>query len=117
MNKRWSNRIPVSLGLVVNYPALGLLRGKAVNVSHDGMFIETAAISLCNYSEIQITLNLPKLSDSPIQLQATIIHNHENGIGVMFKNDQNYDGIASDENIGVIHQLVAKPESFYQQAS
>ena len=89
MNKRWNDRKPSSFDLVISYPAFGLLRGKAINISHNGMFIETAAISLCNYAEIELTLSLPELSKSPINIQATIIHNSDKGIGVMFRNEAN----------------------------
>lgn len=89
MNKRWNNRKPSSVNLVISYPAIGLLRGKAVNISHDGMFIETAATSLCNFSNIELTLSLPEISKSPISIQATIIHNNNSGIGVMFRNEEN----------------------------
>ncbi len=98
MNKRWNERKPSSVDLVINYPALGLLRGKAVNMSHDGMFIETAAISLCNYSSIEITLSLPDLCEFPISLQATIIHNTDKGIGVMFHNKED------DTLVNTLHQ-------------
>lgn len=87
MNKRWNDRKPSSVDLVVSYPAFGLLRGKATNISRNGMFIETAAISLCNYARIELTLSLPELSESPINIQATIIHSSDKGIGVMFRND------------------------------
>ena len=107
MNKRWNNRKPSSIELVISYPALGLLRGKAVNISHDGMFIETAAISLCNYSNIVLTLNIPELSETPINLQATIIHNSDKGIGIMFKGSDNEADLAHN-----LHQHVT--QSYYQ---
>ena len=118
MNKRWNDRKPVSLGLVVNYPALGLLRGRATNLSPDGMFIETAATSLCNYSDIEVTMNLPEFSETPIQIQATIIHNNERGIGIMFKSHSDDHSHASGyAGINIIHQVLNQPEGFYQQAS
>ena len=110
MNKRWNDRKPASLNLVINYPALGLLRGKAVNISHDGMFIETAAISLCNHSTIELTLILPELSETPIQIQAIIIHNNDNGIGIMFQ-DHEKNSVTE-----MLHQLVIAPADYYQQA-
>ncbi len=103
MNKRWNDRKPSSVDLVINYPALGLLRGKAVNISHDGMFIETAALSLCNYTTIEINLSLPELSMSPISLQATIIHNTDKGIGVMFTNKED------DTIVSTLHQYATSP--------
>lgn len=116
MNKRWNDRKTVSVGLVVNYPALGLLRGTAKNISHDGMFIETAATSLCNYSDIEVTMNLPEFSDSPVQIQATIIHSNENGIGIMFRSN---DNLHSEEygGLNVVQRLVSNRSSDYQQAS
>lgn len=112
MNKRWNSRKPVSLGLVINYPALGLLRGKAINISQDGMFIETVAISLSRYSEIELTLNLPELSDRPIQIPATIIHSSEKGIGIMFTDQGNMSKPSA--GLATIHQLLNKPEHNYQ---
>ncbi|MCW8930112.1 MAG: PilZ domain-containing protein [Gammaproteobacteria bacterium] len=109
MNKRWNKRKPASVDLVISYPAFGLLRGKAVNISHDGMFIETAAISLCNYSNIDLTLSLPELFESPINIQATIIHNTDNGIGVMFRNKEDNSTI-----VNTLHQYATS--QIHQQA-
>lgn len=112
MNKRWNDRRPVSLELVINYPALGLLRGKATNISNDGMFITTAAkSSLCSYCNIEITINLPELSDTPLQLQAVIIHGSFQGIGIMFKDHEN------SSTLELIQQYIAKTDNFYKQAS
>ena len=110
MNKRWNDRKPSSVDLVISYPAFGLLRGKAVNISHNGMFIETAAISLCNYSNIELTLILPELSESPISIQATIIHNSDNGIGIMFRNEEN------NNMVNTLHQYATLQHAL-QQAS
>lgn len=110
MNKRWNDRKPVSLELVINYPALGLLRGKAVNISHDGMFIETVATSLCNHANIELTLNLPDSTDAPAQIQAIIIHSRNNGIGIMFRNSE------QSSVISMIQQLITAPAMDYQQA-
>ncbi len=88
MNKRWNNRKSYTVDLVISYPALGLLRGKAANISKSGIFIETAAISLCNYADIELTFSLPEVTDLPVNIQAIIIHNTDTGIGVMFKNEE-----------------------------
>ena len=111
MNKRRNDRKQASLELVINYPALGLLRGKAVNISRDGMFIETMATSLCNHSNIELTLSLPDSSDVPAQIPAIIIHSSDNGIGIMFRNSEQSNVAA------MIHQLIAAPAFDYQQAS
>jgi Tfp pilus assembly protein PilZ len=95
MNKRWNVRKPSSVDLVISYPAFGLLRGKAVNISHNGMFIETAAMSLCNNSKIELTLSLPELSKSPINIKAKIVHNNNKGIGVMFRNKEDHNIVNS----------------------
>ena len=107
MNKRWNDRKPSSVDLVISYPAFGLLRGKAVNISHSGMFIETAAISLCNYSEIELTLSLPELSKAPISIQATIIHNSDNGIGVMFRDEGDNAMTSTVHQYATAHYLQA----------
>lgn len=107
MNKRWNDRKPSSVDLVISYPAFGLLRGRAVNISHSGMFIETAAISLCNYSEIELTLSLPELSKHPISIQAIIIHNSNNGIGVKFHNEDDETMTSSVHRYVTTHYLQA----------
>ncbi len=106
MNKRWNSRKPVQLDLVINYPAIGLLRGKATNISHDGMFIETAVASLSHYSDIEITLNLPSLSKTPIQIPAIVIHNSGKGIGIMFTNHASEQKKSLSSNMHIIQQLL-----------
>ncbi len=106
MNKRWNSRKPVQLDLVINYPAIGLLRGKASNISHDGMFIETAVASLSHYSDIEITLNMPSLSEFPIQIPAIVIHNSGKGIGIMFRNSPSEHKNTLANGMGVIQQLL-----------
>lgn len=110
MNKRWNKRKPASIELVISYPAFGLIRGRAVNISHDGLFIETAAISLCNYANIELTLSLPELSEAPVNIQATIIHNNDKGIGVMFRHEGENNNI-----VNTLQQYTAS-QHYYQQA-
>lgn len=120
MNKRWNSRKPISLGLVINYPALGLLRGKATNLSLEGMFIETAATSLCNFADIEITMNLPEISDKPIHLDAVIVHNTDNGIGITFRHEHrlnDYQGQQKLIGLAALQQLLAKNHLDYRHAS
>ncbi len=117
MNKRWNSRKPVDINLVINYPAIGLLRGKATNISHDGMFIETVAASLSHYSDIEITLKIPAISDTPIQIPAIIIHNSGKGFGVMFRNSAAEKKNSSNEGMNLIQQLLNQQQSQQKWAS
>ncbi len=117
MNKRWNSRKSVDINLVINYPAIGLLRGKATNISHDGMFIETVVASLSHYSDIEITLNVPALSDTPIQIPAIIIHNSGKGFGVMFRNSAAEQEKFSDKGINAIQQLLNQQQNQQKWAS
>lgn len=116
MNKRWNNRKPVELDLVINYPAIGLLRGKATNISYEGMFIETAVASLSYYSDIEITLNLPSLSETPVQIPAIVIHNSGKGIGIMFRNYSSEQRKSTVNNgINMIQQLLNQQQQNQQK--
>ena len=90
MDKRWQKRLPVTLNIIINYPALGLLSGTAVNLSNDGMYITTAAASICDYTDIDLIICLPELSDTPFHIPAMVIYSDEKGIGVMFKENQHF---------------------------
>ena len=101
MDKRWNIRTPTSLDLVINYPAIGLVRGKATNISSEGMFIETIATALRNFSDIELTMSCPEVSDQPIQIPATIMHNCSAGIGIMFNESE------KDHYSHTVEQLIA----------
>lgn len=85
MDKRWNTRVPVTLDLVINYPAVGLLRGRATNISSKGMFIETALCNLCNNCDIEVTMPSSTAPNGCDMLKALIVHNNNKGIGVKFK--------------------------------
>lgn len=88
MDKRWQDRFPVMFEVIIDYPALGLLRGHVLNMSNDGMYIATAATAISDYTDIEITICLAELSATPVHIPALVIHNDEQGIGVMFKEKQ-----------------------------
>ena len=88
MDKRWQNRFPVTFEVIIDYPALGLLRGHVLNLSNDGMYITTAATSIGDYTDIELIIYLPEISEKPFHIPALVIYNDENGIGVMFKENQ-----------------------------
>lgn len=88
MNMRRHDRIPVSFEVIIDYQALGLLRGKVLNLSKNGMYITTVAISICDYSNIELCICQTEISGTPLHFSATVIHSDEQGIGVMYDENQ-----------------------------
>lgn len=105
MDKRWQDRFPVSFEIIINYPALGLLRGKVLNLSQAGMYITTVATSIGVDTDIELIIYLPEISETPFHIAALVIHNDEQGIGIMFKEKQQFNqAFLKQLNVDVSHQ-------------
>ncbi len=85
---RRHDRIPVSFEVIIDYQALGILRGKVLNLSKNGMYITTAATSICDYSNIELSIYQTGISATPLHFSATVIYSDEQGIGVMYDENQ-----------------------------
>lgn len=60
MEQRWTERIPMAVDVMVNYPSLGLVRGKSKDISLEGMFVETGPIVLAADAPLSVTFVLPQ---------------------------------------------------------
>jgi len=85
MENRWSQRTPVQFDLIIYYGPLGLIRAKSMDMSKNGMFIETGRITLSPDEKIELTFNYPPITaDQTYQMTANVIHSGELGSGIEF---------------------------------
>ena len=51
--RRWNQRLPVAMNIIIYYSGLGLIQGKTKNLSLDGAYIDTGRISLHQGGELE----------------------------------------------------------------
>ena len=61
---------------------------EVLNLSKNGMYITTAATSICDYSNIELSIYQTGISATPLHFSATVIYSDEQGIGVMYDENQ-----------------------------
>src|SRR3569623_2788647 len=86
LEHRWSQRISMDLNAIVFHRPLGLVRAKIVDVSREGVLIDTGRISLPPYSIVELTFPLdmdgkPKL----LPPEALVVHQRLGRHGLKFK--------------------------------
>lgn len=87
MDQRWSERIPVNLEVLLDYPSLGLIRAKARDINLNGMFIDTGQIALAADEALAVTFVIDGgIDKKPYNLKAKVIHTANRGVGVRFWN-------------------------------
>lgn len=87
MDQRWSTRIPIDLDVLLDYPSLGLIRGRARDISLEGMFIETGQIALAADEALAVAFVLDSgQHKKPYNLKAKVVHTANRGAGVVFHN-------------------------------
>ena len=86
MEQRWTERIPMAVDVMVNYPSLGLVRGKSKDISLDGMFVETGAIALAADNPLSVTFVLPQdKSNQQYELRAQVVYSCSRGAALVFR--------------------------------
>lgn len=83
--RRWNQRLPVAINIIIYYSGLGLIQGKTKNLSLDGAFIETGRISLHQGNEIELILYDPDDHTEQQRVQARIARLDERGAGLVFR--------------------------------
>lgn len=85
MEQRWTERIPVAVEVLVNYPSLGLVRGRSKDISLEGMFVETGPIALAAESSLLISLMLPEgQNNQQCDIPAQVVYSTQGGAGLVF---------------------------------
>ena len=86
LEHRWSQRKSMNINAIVFHRPLGLVRAKIVDVSREGVLIDTGRISLSPSSIVELTFTLdidgkPKLH----QAEAIVAHQRLGHHGLLFK--------------------------------
>ncbi len=82
---RSNQRIPVKLQAALLSPDGLTLEVKIHNLSASGLYCDSPLIALSPYSLLQFHF---EVAQRPYELQGMVVHNHEKGMGVMFKDPQ-----------------------------
>jgi hypothetical protein len=83
--RRWNERHPVAINIVVYYSGLGLIQGKTKNLSIDGTFIDTGRITLHQGGEVDLILYDPADSSTQQRVRARIVRLDDDGAGMVFR--------------------------------
>src|SRR3569832_1066239 len=115
LEHRWSQRISMDLNAIVFHRPLGLVRAKIMDVSREGVLIDTGRISLtpCSIVELTFTLDMdgkPKLH----QAEALVVHLRLGRLGLMFKDfsldmTQTFRSMLSAALLAFLHAVSYQP--------
>jgi|GEM_PF-3165173 len=86
MNHRSSYRRAFSASVVINYPALGFICGRARDLSMEGLFVETGRIAIPGraYVEVHFTAEVDG-QPVPHNLGAEVIRAERGGVALKFR--------------------------------
>jgi len=84
-DRRWSVRKPIALNVAIYYDRLGLLPCKTLDMSMDGMFIDTGRISLSTNAKVDAVLTSHDGTvGQQLRLPAKIVRVNSEGAGLRF---------------------------------
>lgn len=84
-DRRWSARKPIALNVAIYYDRLGLLPCKTLDMSMEGMFINTGRITLSTDAKVDAVLTSHYGSESQqLRLPARIVRVNSEGAGLRF---------------------------------
>lgn len=84
MEQRSSMRKQVKLDTVLDYPGLGLVTGKSLDIGLGGMYVATGRIQLPFNAVINVSLILDGDSSKHVQMCAAIVRCDKQGVGLKF---------------------------------
>jgi len=85
MEHRYSERVSVGLPVQVYYQTQPPLDARVLNVGREGMYIHTDNHPLPRGCLLRLAFRLPGTGEREFRVPAMVIHNHGEGIGVMFQ--------------------------------
>lgn len=86
LEHRWSERKSMDINAIVFHRPLGLVRAKIVDVSREGVLINTGRISLPPCSIVELTFTLDMDGKTKLhQAEAIVVHQRLGHHGLMFK--------------------------------
>ena len=88
MEQRLSFRTPFAVNVAIYYKGLGLLRGRALDVSRHGMFVATGPMLLPIHTKVDVAFTLERGKGGPLErTTATVVRLNHDGVGLMFTNE------------------------------
>lgn len=92
MERRWCQRKPIAMEVVLYYAGLGLVRCKAMDLSYDGAYIETGEAMIPARARVELYFDdgHQEQPDS-VRIPARVVHAGHGGMGVLFSD---YEGHA-----------------------
>ena len=100
MEHRLSLRTPLSMNVAIYYNGLGLLRGRSLDISRHGMFVETGTMVLPLHAFVDVAFPLEsgKRSNTPQKTPAMVVRLTNEGAGLMFSREVNALSYGLDED-------------------
>ena len=91
MEHRLSLRTPLNINVAIYYNGLGLLRGRSLDVSRHGMFVNTGPMVLPLHAIVDVAFPLEsgKGSGTPQRTPAMVVRLSSEGMGLMFSKEVN----------------------------
>lgn len=85
MEQRWSLRKPVTFEVQVSYKCHPVIRGRARNISLEGLFIETGVVIPPVGCRVEMEFALMTPGDPQrVRMPAVVVHRADGGCGVAF---------------------------------
>jgi hypothetical protein len=85
MEQRWSLRKPVTIEVQVSHKCHPVIRGRSMNISLEGMYIQTGIVILPIGSFIDVEFALMTGEGwEQIRMPAVVVHRTGNGCGIVF---------------------------------
>ncbi|PLY15685.1 MAG: hypothetical protein C0631_06055 [Sedimenticola sp.] len=83
---RYSLRRPIEAEVVLNFRALGLVRGKVRDLGVGGMFVDLGCVQLPLNALVEVSLLLDcRATGEAIRAEAMVVHQAGGGVGLMFR--------------------------------
>ena len=86
MEHRLSLRTPLTMNVAIYYNSLGLLQGRSLDVSRNGMFVQTGHLVLPLHAMVDVAYPLDASSNGihPQRTPAMVVRTTDAGVGLMF---------------------------------
>ncbi len=89
MEHRMSYRTPLTMNVAIYYNGLGLLQGRALDVSRHGMFVHTGVMTLPLHAMVDVAfpVAMSKYASPPQRTPAMVVRLGNGGVGLMFASE------------------------------
>lgn len=82
MEQRKSSRQLADMDVVIDYRGLGMIRGRALNISKGGMFVETGRIRLPMHAAVDAALIAVGSRPRALRFKAVVVQQGTEGVGL-----------------------------------